>query len=277
MTGCALCGDTLQPFGEGTILGTRTVTYHRCDGCGSVLLPEPDWLDEAYSSAISALDVGLLERCLQLANVTTALLSAQRLGRGTFLDFAGGYGTLTRLMRDRGFDFRHVDPYCQNVFAPGLDGTTEQHHDLVTAFEVLEHLPDPVAELAPAAACSDFLLTTTQLLPSPAPPPGTWDYYAPQTGQHVTFYTAAGLDAVAQRLGLRLTSSGRRVHLFHRVPLRAATRALLRDERLAYAVGAVLSEARRRRGRTAADAAAAAARLRDPSDGLHDPSGGQPG
>lgn len=44
---------------------------------------------------ISPLGVGLLERCIQMANITTALVFAQGLRRGKFLDFAGGYGTLT--------------------------------------------------------------------------------------------------------------------------------------------------------------------------------------
>jgi len=60
---------------------------------------------------------------------------------------------------------------------------------------------------------------------------------------------------------MQLTTSGRTTHLFHRGPLRAATKALLRDERLAYAVGAMESEVARRRGRTVADRAAAVASL----------------
>jgi hypothetical protein len=36
---------------------------------------------------------------------------------GTFVDIGGGYGLLTRLMRDRGFDFYWKDPHCENIFA----------------------------------------------------------------------------------------------------------------------------------------------------------------
>jgi hypothetical protein len=244
------------------ILDHRPVRYFRCDDCGSVALPGPDWLDEAYSDAISPLDVGLLERCVQMANVTTALVFAQGLRRGRFLDFAGGYGTLTRLMRDRGLDFRHHDPFCENLFAQGFEAKVAERHDLVTAFEVLEHLTDPAETLAAVAQSTDHLLVTTQLLPKPLPQPGAWDYYAEESGQHVTFYSLAGLRALGERLGMELTTSGRTTHLFHRRPLRAATRALLFDERLAYAVGAMESEVARRRGRTIADRAAALSRLR---------------
>ena len=126
MTGCRLCSAPLEPFADGTVLGSRRVSYVRCTSCRSVFLPDPTWLDEAYSSAISALDVGLLERCIQLANVTTALIAAERLSGGIFLDFAGGYGTLTRLMRDRSLDFRHDDPLCENVFAQGFNASLDR-------------------------------------------------------------------------------------------------------------------------------------------------------
>jgi hypothetical protein len=252
----------MERFGAGTVLGDIPVVYMRCAVCRCVQLPGPDWLDAAYADAISALDVGLLERCVQLANVTTAVLGAERLRSGTYLDFAGGYGTLTRFMRDRGFDFHHHDPLCQNLFAQGWEGSLDVGYDLVTAFEVLEHLVDPVSTLAPVAGTTDLLLLTTQVLPEPAPAPGEWDYSAAETGQHVTLYTPAGLRALAEGLGMDVTSSGRVVHLFHRRPLRRTTRLLLRDERIGYAVGALRSEFARRRGLITSDGRAAVDRLR---------------
>lgn len=258
---CPFCLAAGEPFGRGRLLARHDVEYVRCPDCGSVYLPEPTWLDEAYASAITALDVGLLERCLQLANVTDAVVRAERLTAGRFLDFAGGYGTLTRLMRDRGHDFRHLDPYAANLFARDHEGTLSERYDLVTAFEVLEHLSDPAAELGPVVRHTDLLLFTTQVLPDPAPRPGTWDYYAPETGQHITFATVAGLRRLGERLGCRLTSTGRLLHVFHRAPLRPATRLLLRDERFAYVAGALTSERGRRRGLTVQDSRAAAAAL----------------
>jgi hypothetical protein len=253
----------LASFGTGTVLGSREVQYQRCAGCRSIFLTDPDWLDEAYCEAISVLDVGLLERCQQLANVTVALLTSERLTEGSFLDFAGGYGTLTRLMRDRGLQFHHADPLCTNIFARGFEGDLSIRYDLVTAFEVLEHLVDPVATLLPIAQTTDLLLVTTQVLPDPPPAPGTWTYYAEDSGQHITFYTVAGLTALAGALGMQLTTAGNLVHVLHRRPLQRTTCALLRDDRLAYAAGALLSERGRRRGLTLADSLSAARLVRE--------------
>ena len=235
---CRVCDGAVQRFADGRVLGHVDVTYLQCPSCGLVMADDPTWLEEAYADAIAHLDVGLLDRCQILANVTSTVLRAERLRGGRFLDWAGGYGVLTRLMRDRGFDFVHTDVYAANIFAAGFTGDLgDERFDLITAFEVLEHLTDPVTELAPVAAATDRLLVTTQVLPSPAPRPGDWDYYALESGQHITFYTPRSLEELARRLGFDGVVTSSLVHLFHRGPVSRATRSLVRRPALGYALG----------------------------------------
>lgn len=244
---CRVCDGTVRAFAAGQVLGDVDVTYLQCPSCGLVMADDPTWLEEAYADAIAPLDVGLLDRCQILANVTSSVLRSERLRGGRFLDWAGGYGVLTRLMRDRGFDFAHTDVYTANIFAAGLTGDLDgQRFDLVTAFEVLEHLTDPVGELAPVAQATDRLLVTTQVLPSPAPRPGEWDYYAPESGQHITFYTPRSLEELAHRLGFDGVVTSSLVHLFHRGPVSRLTRALVRRPGLGYGVGHLAAIADRR-------------------------------
>ena len=235
---CRACEGDVTPFADARVLGHVDVSYLQCGSCGLVMADDPTWLEEAYADAIAHLDVGLLDLCQILANVTSSVLRAERLRGGRFLDWAGGYGVLTRLMRDRGFDFVHTDVYAANIFASGFTGDlADERFDLVTAFEVLEHLVDPVGELAPVAAATDRLLVTTQVLPSPAPRPGEWDYYALESGQHITFYTQRSLEELARRLGFDGVVTSSLVHLFHRGPVSRVARALVRRPAAGYALG----------------------------------------
>jgi hypothetical protein len=227
---CVLCGTALARFDTAVVLRKYEVDYYRCARCGLIALPDPTWLDEAYDSAIYDGDSGLLRRSRVLSTVTAALIRSEGLSGGTFLDWAGGYGTLTRMMRDKGFAFFTADAYAKNLLAPGYDGDPLASYDLVTAFEVLEHLSDPVAELTALAAGNDRLFFTTQLQPAQPPRPDEWAYYALESGQHVSFHTVASLRRVADALGYQLTSNGDNYHLFHRVPIRTSTRLLLSPE-----------------------------------------------
>ncbi|KRF07649.1 hypothetical protein ASG88_02140 [Nocardioides sp. Soil777] len=260
---CRACETATDPFADGTVLGHVDVRYSRCPSCGMVMALDPTWLDEAYGDAIAKLDVGLLDRCQILASVTASVLRAERMRGGRFLDWAGGYGTLTRLMRDRGYDFAHNDPMAVNVFAEGHEVADPgaERWDMITAFEVLEHLTDPLAALAPLAASTDRLLATTQVLPSPAPAPTDWDYYALESGQHITFYTGDSLEQLARRLGFDGVVTSSLVHLFYRGRLSPVTRALVRRPGVSYGLGHLSSLADRRHSRLMSDHDAVRSRL----------------
>jgi hypothetical protein len=248
--------STAQEWARATVLGDQPALYLRCTGCGLVFVPEAPWLDRAYSDAISGLDTGLLDRCLVLSNITAALLRSEGMAGGRFLDWAGGYGALTRFMRDRGFDFQDFDPLAQNVFAGAhrlAELRPEDHFDAVTAFEVLEHLADPVGTLRAVAESSDMLVLTTRLLPAQTPRPTEWDYYALGSGQHITFYTPGALRTLGRRLGYDHITPGGLVHLFQRRPPRRLSRMLLAAPRAAYVAGLFASVPDRRRSLTVRD------------------------
>lgn len=241
---CGGCGSNCQPFDSGVLLRRIEVQYFRCTKCGLVRTEEPTWLDQAYSTPIASMDVGLLTRCLMLADVTEAVVRTLS-PRSRGLDWAGGYGVLTRLLRDRGLDFHHYDPFTRNVFAGGLEGSPLEKWDLVTLYEVLEHLTNPIVDLAPLGAGSPLLLFTTEVLPEPAPRVGSWWYYALEGGQHVSFYTMASLTMLAERLGMELVSDGRSVHAFSaKGALPRLTREVIRNRRLSRSLLPLLRKAR---------------------------------
>jgi len=204
-------------FHSALVLRKHTVGYFRCPSCGFVQTEPPYWLDEAYSSALSSYDTGVMQRNLRNARVTASVIALLFPEAKGFLDYGGGHGTFVRLMRDLGFNFRWSDKYANNLHAQGFDHVAGEHYDLATAFELLEHLTDPIGELSAILRYADNLLTTTILLPEPAPSPAEWWYYSVESGQHISFYTSAALKKTAKRLGVHVISNGE-FHLWSRVP-----------------------------------------------------------
>ncbi len=140
---CAICNAPSALFREALLLDKHQIVYYRCSKCGFIQTETPYWLSEAYSEAMQLIDVGIMQRNLQNAVITPAVIHMLFPSAQKFLDYGGGYGTLVRLMRDRGFDFYWQDLYAKNVHARSFEHAPDTHDDLVTAFELLEHLPNP--------------------------------------------------------------------------------------------------------------------------------------
>lgn len=221
---CKLCESATEHFGELKILGSFDARYRRCTACGFVCVEEAPWLAQAYSAAIAAADTGIVARNLKLADMTSLLIGLAFPRAQRFLDFGGGAGLLVRMMRDAGFDFRLQDKYCANVFAGGFEAQPGERFDMVTCMEVAEHMVDPLPafrELRALVEGADApaIVVSTELLPKAANRPGEWWYYAPETGQHISFYTEAALRAIAERLQMRVASNGSNFHVFSTIPV----------------------------------------------------------
>lgn len=215
---CPICSSQMKFSFAATVLNKYQAQYEVCNTCGFLRAHAPHWLDEAYSSAIAAADTGLVARNISLASKVAGVLywAMGERGGGRYLDAAGGYGMLTRLMRDMGFDFYWADKYCDNLIAPGFEYKPELGGcRAVTAMEVLEHLVDPAAfiEETLAAAGAQTLLFTTELYEGAPPHPDDWWYYTFATGQHIGFFQRRTLETLGARLGLKFASANG-LHVF---------------------------------------------------------------
>jgi len=230
---CPVCGGAVRAIGHQQVLGSHRAEYIACASCGSVAVVDPTWLDQAYGQAIADSDVGLVQRSVSTAESVAALARSARIP-GPYLDFGGGEGLLVRLLRNRGLDFRWYDPMATNRFARGWDSEPVGRFGIVTAVEVVEHLTDPVATIRELLDLTDVLVLSTFLVPEPAPAPGTWWYYTPDTGQHVTFFSERGLQVTADALGVHLASRAN-LHVLSRRRLPLHTRTLATRPRAAAA------------------------------------------
>jgi ribosomal protein S19E (S16A) len=228
---CNVCGGSQRRSHSNVLLGRYEAIYGLCDDCGFLSVHEPCWLDEAYADTIAALDTGILERNLMVANQLVLLLRLFFAG-GPYLDVGAGHGLLVRRMRDLGYDFYWSDAYAKNLYARGFedDGRTYQ---VVTAIEVMEHLVDPfnaVRNWIDNTGSEAFVFTQQTF--EGEPPPRDWWYYAAASGQHISFYQPQTLDFMAKRLGMAYERAGG-LHLFTRSRLSGRIRRLLARGRVA--------------------------------------------
>lgn len=214
---CRICGMQSDHFDDALVLRKYPVKYFQCGTCGFIQTEEPYWLEEAYSSAITKLDTGILTRNLSNRRITTALLNVIYPKARTFLDYGAGHGIFVRLMRDQGYDFHWDDLHASNDYAKGFEHIKGDTYDLVTAFEVLEHLVDPIVELSTLMSLSPNVFVSTFLPPRPTPKVSDWWYYTPMAGQHVSVYTLDALRVIAGRFDRHLMSHGP-YHLFTALP-----------------------------------------------------------
>ena len=215
-TPCRLCDGAATFRFSRLVLDKHPVAYWRCDRCGSLQTDAPYWLDESYQTVHSAADTGMAARTLQMAQATSLLLKLLGVGAEALcLDWGGGNGLFCRMMRDQGYNFLNEDKYAAPFYAAGfaLNRAAVSHCDVITSFEVFEHLSNPSAELAEIFGFRPLLwIFSTQLYEDQE---DGWNYLAPRTGRHVFFYGQKGLDRVACANGYRF-ARGRHLHMFVR-------------------------------------------------------------
>jgi hypothetical protein len=201
---CKICGAERKKIFEKKILEKHDVSYFECSKCGFIQTEKPYWLDEAYSSAITSVDVGLVYRNIYFSDIVEKILQSEVFDKNArFLDFAGGYGLFVRVMRDKGFDFYREDKYCDNLFAKYFDikdlSEKDQAFELVTAFELMEHAENPFKELDYIFSMTESFLFSTELIPDENVE--DWWYIGAEHGQHISFYTKESLKKIAEKYG----------------------------------------------------------------------------
>jgi hypothetical protein len=208
---CKICGGASELYSVKKVLSKYDVKYYQCTSCNFIQTEESYWLNEAYNNAITKLDIGLVYRNEYLAPVVSTIVKLFFQPNSKFIDYGGGYGLFVRMMRDRGFDFYRQDIYCENLFAKHFDLSdlpANSRFDMLTAFEVFEHLPDPPAELEKMLRLSNTILFTTELQPTDKNALRNWWYFTPETGQHVSLYSLTSLQKLAEKFNMYLLSHG---------------------------------------------------------------------
>jgi len=202
------------------VLGKYDADYCFDPKCGYIFVHSPFWLKEAYESAIAVLDTGLLARNIKNIDVITKSIVQDSLNCSRGIDLGGGLGVFVRGMRDAGFDFYWTDKYAENVLARGFEGEIADY-DIAVAFEVLEHIPNPIKFLTDARARYNFstCFFSATCFSEDAIPSSDWWYWVFETGQHIGFFSLRSLQWMAKELEMDLYHVDDDIYAFSTRPI----------------------------------------------------------
>lgn len=204
------------------------VAYHLCDRCGFCFAPQfRDWTFEEfeqriYNDTYESVDPDYVRvRPIANAGLVDRLFGATR---PRHLDYGGGSGLLSRTLREKGWISSSYDPFVDR----GVDVSTLGTFQLVTAFEVFEHVPDldTLTRHLDTLLASDGVVLFSTLLSDGAitrNQPLSWWYAAPRNG-HISLFSAQSLRECLASVGLATSSASTNLHAaFRSIPPWAAS------------------------------------------------------
>lgn len=193
------------------------IYYYRCPKCGFIftrqfdLATEEEFKQRIYNDAYVTVDPDYAV-IRPRANANT--LAKQFAGSKEslrILDYGGGNGELAHSLREQGFNATTYDP-----FVPEFSARPGESFDLIVAFEVMEHVPEPLLTLRDMDSFLDknggLILFSTLLVPAEIEKVKMdWWYIAPRNG-HISIFSQAGLGVLLRKCGLQLASASPGLH-----------------------------------------------------------------
>jgi hypothetical protein len=197
------------------------IYYRRCGNCGFLFTDAlDDWSEAQFKSNIyndkyltfdpdyqSSRPLGNAQMVMQLWGQHRAKLRV--------LDFGGGNDVFSAALRAGGF----AEAVTYDPMVAEYARRPEGKFDVVTCFETLEHLPDPLAAVAhileflaePGLVCFTTLLQPADLINQGL----NWWYAAPRNG-HISLFSRDALALTWSRHGYKLMSSKDHLHFAYR-------------------------------------------------------------
>lgn len=198
------------------------IAYHLCPDCGFCFAPAiqnwsiDDFAHRIYNDDYVIVDPDYLNvRPYHSASTLKNMFGAVA-GNISHLDYGGGDGLLSSILRQSEWNSQSYDPFVDGEHAI----PSNQKFDLITAIEVFEHVPDPRALMCRLSSllAPDGIVFFTTLLSDGQIYPGqklNWWYAAPRNG-HISLYSKQSLKQLASDHGFEFGSYSEGVHCLWR-------------------------------------------------------------
>jgi SAM-dependent methyltransferase len=207
------------------------VAYRRCGGCGFLFTDafddwsESDFKTHIYNDGYHAVDPDYTQaRPRNNAALVQQLFGADKADQRV-LDYGGGNDVLCSELRAAGFPVATTyDP-----FVPEYSAAPAGKFGLITCFETLEHMPDPVKSIGAIVeklAEPGLVLFSTLLQPPDIDTLGlNWWYVGPRNG-HISLFSRDALVKAWRRHGCQTGSFNVNLHIAFRTLPEFAKRLL---------------------------------------------------
>lgn len=196
------------------------VRYYLCGRCGFCFAPEfSSWTFRDFEERIYNGDYATVDPDYRLARPKSNAELLAKTFDGTkirHMDYGGGSGLLSETLRAKGWDSHTYDPFVDRSIRVAQLG----RFDLVTAFEVFEHVPDIGAlfeDLQALVEPNGLILFSTLLSDGEIRPgePLRWWYASPRNG-HISLFSKESLSLCMTQQGFKFASASANLHIAHR-------------------------------------------------------------
>jgi SAM-dependent methyltransferase len=199
------------------------VEYLQCSGCGFIFAPMfQAWSLKDFETWIYNKDYPLTDPDYLTARPAVSANAIQYIfgdkkERIRHLDYGGGNGEMSRQLKALGWDSSSYDPFAD----PDVDVTSLGKFDLITAVEVIEHVPDPqqFMQAVMQFLADDGVIVISTLLSDHSFQPGglDWWYASPRNG-HISLYSQNSLGELGRRHGFEHRSFNHLQLLNRKIP-----------------------------------------------------------
>lgn len=196
------------------------VHYVLCQACQFCFAPQfatwglEDFAEKIYNQDYVQVDPDYLELRPRNNAATLMALLGEQGPKLRHLDFGGGGGLLSQVLRAANWQSTSFDPFVDKGVAPGTLG----RFDLITAFEVFEHVPDAnelIKTLSALLAPDGVVLFSTLVSDGNLVPgqPLTWWYASPRNG-HISLFSRKSLLLLGAKEGFNVGSFTEGFHAY---------------------------------------------------------------